>query len=229
MKAILIAVATLVTLIIPVVCAATPIRPGAYMSGFIGVTVPNDTMVTTDDFIANTTFNDRVELNPGIDIGMTGGYDFGYLRMEGELSYKHSEMQEIIDRSDNFRFRNVDGNLAALALMFNSFVDLHNNSILTPYFGGGIGFATLYLSDTFGTDTRGGIVSRDQLYVNDSDSVFAYQVGGGVEIALNRELSLDLGYRYFGTSTARFDSSFDQSTKLKFESHNATVGFRLKF
>jgi len=229
MKVKLISVAALIIFMIPVVCAATPIRPGAYMSGFLGVTVPNDTMVTTDDFIANTTFNDRVELNPGINIGMTGGYDFGYLRLEGELSYKHSEMKNITDQSDNFSFRNVDGNLAALALMFNSFVDLHTNSIVTPYVGGGIGFATLYLSDTFGTDTRGGTLSRAQLYENDSDSVFAYQVGGGVEIALNRELSLDLGYRYFGTSSARFDSSFDQNTKLKYESHNATVGFRFKF
>jgi opacity protein-like surface antigen len=229
MKAKLITVATLVTFMMPVVCAAAPVRPGAYMSGFIGVTVPNDTMATTDDFIANSTFNDKVEFDPGINIGMTGGYDFGYLRLEGELSYKHSEMKDITDQSDNFRFRNVDGNLAALALMFNSFVDLHTNSIVTPYVGGGIGFATLYLSDTFGTDTRGGTLSRAQLYVNDSDSVFAYQVGGGVEIALNRDLSLDLGYRYFGTSTARFDSSFDQNTKLKYESHNANVGFRLKF
>jgi len=229
MKVKLISVAALIIFMIPVGCAATPIRPGAYMSGFLGVTVPNDTMVTTDDFIANTTFNDRVELNPGINIGMTGGYDFGYLRLEGELSYKHSEMKNITDQSDNFSFRNVDGNLAALALMFNSFVDLHTNSIVTPYVGGGIGFATLYLSDTFGTDTRGGTLSRAQLYENDSDSVFAYQVGGGVEIALNRELSLDLGYRYFGTSSARFDSSFDKNTKLKYESHNATVGFRFKF
>lgn len=229
MRAKFIAIAALAAFMIPAVCAAAPIRPGGYMSGFIGATVPNDSTVTTDDFFLNSTFHDRVQLDPGINIGVTGGYDFGYLRMEGELSYKSSDIKEVIDQSDNFHFRNVDGDLAAWALMFNTFADLHNNSPVTPYFGGGIGFATLYLGDTFGTDTRGGTPSREQLYVNASDSVFAYQVGGGVEIALNPELSLDLGYRYFSTSTARFEGSFDLSTRLRLESHNATVGFRLKF
>ena len=116
-----------------------------------------------------------------------------------------------------------------MATMFNSFADLHNDSPVTPYFGGGIGLATIYLSDTFGTDTRGGTVSRDQIYVDDSDTVFAYQAGGGVEIAMNSVLSLDLGYRYFGTTKARLDNSFDLSTRLRFESHNATAGFRIKF
>jgi opacity protein-like surface antigen len=228
-KAKLITVAIFAILISPAVCQATPPRPGAYMSGFIGATIPNDTMVSTDNFFDNRSFTDRVELDPGINIGVTGGYDFGYLRLEGELSYKNSEMNGIVDQSDNFSFRNVDGSLSALAMMFNSFADLHNSSPLTPYFGGGIGFATLYLSDTFGTDTRGNLVTRDLLYSNDSDTVFAYQVGGGVEIALSPDLSLDLGYRYFGTTRARFDSSIDQSTRLKYESHNATAGLRFKF
>jgi opacity protein-like surface antigen len=229
MKTKILVVAALLIYMIPAVCAAAPIRPGAYMSGFIGATVPTDSNVTTDDFVLNSTFQDRVEFDPGLNLGMTGGYDYGYLRLEGELSYKHSNMKEIIDRSDNFHFRSVDGDLAALAIMFNSFADLHNNSIVTPYFGGGIGFATLYLSDTFGTDTRGGITTRSQLYLGDSDTVFAYQVGAGMEIALNPDLSLDFGYRYFGTDTGRFGDNFDLISRLKFQSHNATVGFRFKF
>lgn len=227
MKTKLVTIAVLITLMIPAVCQATPPRPGGYMTGFIGVTLPKDTTVATDDFITNSSFTDRVELDPGINFGMTAGYDFGSLRLEGELSYKEGEIKEIIDQADNSRFRNVDGNLAALAMMFNSFADLHNDSPVTPYLGGGIGFATLYLSDTFGTDSV--TLNRTQLYVDDVASVFAYQVGGGLEIALNPFLSLDLGYRYFGTTKARFDNNFDQITRLKIESHNAAVGFRLKF
>ena len=228
MKTRLFAIA-LIILLIPAVCAGAAARPGAYMSGFIGATIPADSNVTTDDFVLNSTFQDRVEFDPGLNLGVTGGYDFGYLRMEGELSYKHSNMKEIVDRSDDFHFRSVDGDLAALAIMFNSFADLHTNSIITPYFGGGIGFATLYMGDTFGTDTRGGITTRSLLYLGDSDTVFAYQIGGGVAIALNPELSLDFGYRYFGTDTGRFGDNFDLISRLKFESHNATVGFRFRF
>jgi opacity protein-like surface antigen len=114
-------------------------------------------------------------------------------------------------------------------MMFNGFVDLHNNSPVTPYVGGGIGLATLYISDTYGTDTRGGITTRPLLYTDDYDTVFAFQLGGGLEIALNPMLSLDLGYRYFRADNARFEDNPFQTSKLDFESHNATLGLRLKF
>ena len=113
--------------------------------------------------------------------------------------------------------------------MFNPFFDFHNNSPVTPYIGGGIGFAALHIDDTFGTDTRGGFSERLFLYAEDDDTVFAYQAGAGIEIALSRTLSLDFGYRYFGTSTADFDSDFAIETEMKFESHNAMAGMRVKF
>jgi len=215
----------LVTLILPAVSSATPPRPGGYMSGYVGVSVPKDTTVT--GYSGNVYFSEEIEFDPGINIGMTGGYDFGLFRMEGELSYKHGEMSEINGKSANYQFRDVDGDLGAFAMLFNGFFDLHNDSPITPYIGGGIGFATLYISDTDGTDTLDG--ARVFLYEEDYDSVFAYQVGGGLEIALNPMLSLDLSYRYFATSEATFDDSWIQTTELEFESHNAAIGLRLKF
>jgi opacity protein-like surface antigen len=166
-----------------------------------------------------------VEFDPGVNIGGTGGFDFGFVRLEGELSYKHGEMTSITDRDTGDRIRNVDGSLGALAMMFNGFFDLHNDTPVTPYLGGGIGFAALHLSDTFGTDALG----RGLVYTEDDDTVFAYQAGAGLEIALNRMLSLDVGYRYFGTSKARFDSDLNFTDELKFESHNGAVGLRVKF
>src|SRR6266702_7097745 len=103
-------IAILMTLTIPAISMATPARPGGYFSGFIGASVASDSNVTTDDFLTSATFNDRVEFDPGINIGMTGGYDFGMIRLEGELSYKNSNIKSITDKSDGFRFRNVDGN-----------------------------------------------------------------------------------------------------------------------
>lgn len=230
MKKNLIIIPLLVTLLLPAICAAKQLKPGGYMSGFVGATIPKDTTVTSDVYDPTfQSYTEKVEFDPGINIGMTGGYDYGFFRLEGELSYKGAEINRIIDQADNYSFRNVDGNLGVMAMMCNGFFDLQNDSPVTPYFGGGIGFASLYLSDTYGTNTRGGITTRDLLYQDDTDSVFAYQVGGGVEIALNQALSLDLSYRYFGTSKARFDESWNMSTGLKFESHNAAVGLRIKF
>lgn len=212
-------------LALPSIGAAAEPHSGAYVSGFIGVSVPTDSSVTTD--IDNTgTYHDRVEFDPGIYIGGTGGYDFGYLRLEGEISHRNSEIDSITDKDDGFRYRRPDGNLGVTAFMANGFFDLHNDSRVTPYLGGGIGFAVLNLSDASGTDRN---YNYWDLYNEDDDTVFAYQVGAGVEIALNPRYSLDLGYRYFGTDTANFNDDIFQTSKMKFESHNVTIGFRATF
>lgn len=229
MKRNLLALVTLATLAIPAVSQAAPPHPGPYVSGFLGVSVPRDTDVTTDDYVNAQTFNDRVAFDPGVYVGGTAGYDFGFLRLEGELSYRYSEMKSITDQADGFQFQSPDGNLGVLAVMGNAFFDFHNPSPITPYWGGGIGFAALHLSDTYGIDTRSGSGQDLLLYPEDDATAFAYQAGAGVEVALNRQLSLDIGYRYFGTANARFDSDRSLPTELKFESHNAMVGLRVKF
>ncbi|WP_298273497.1 outer membrane beta-barrel protein [Geobacter sp.] len=221
MKKITITIAAIALCAIPAVSGATPPHPGAYVSGFLGVSAPLDTDVTG---FAGGPINDRVEFDPSINVGGTGGYDFGLIRLEGEISYKHGEIKSVTDDT-GFRFGGVDGNIGALAVMANAFFDLHNATPITPYWGGGIGFAVLKISDTFGNDATGRLL----LYPEDDDTVFAYQAGGGVEIAINRQFSLDLGYRYFGTSKATFDSNWPTTTSLKYESHNGMVGFRVKF
>lgn len=228
MKNRLIILAVCAFLAIPAIGSATPPRPGPYVSGFLGMAMPVDTDATSTQFTpVARTFNDRIAFDNGVNLGGSGGFDFGFFRMEGEISYKNGEMSSITEQIDQIRFANVDGRVGAYALMFNAFVDLRNPSPVTPYFGGGVGFATLHLSDTFGTDTRTG--TRLRLYESDNDSVFAYQVGGGVEIALTTMFSLDIGYRYFNTAKARFNRNGIIPTELKFESHNASVGFRVKF
>jgi opacity protein-like surface antigen len=192
------------------------------------VSLPVDTEVTSTQYGPGIkSFNDRIEFDPSIFIGGSGGFDFGYLRLEGELSYKMGEMSSITEKISQTRFANVDGRVGVSALMFNVFFDMRNPSPVTPYIGGGIGFATLYLDDTYGTDTTTGY--RERVYHSDDDTVFAYQAGAGLEIALTRMLSLDLGYRYFGTAKAKFNRNTSTVSEMKFESHNASVGFRVKF
>lgn len=219
-------ISSVLLLALPATSAATPPHVGPYVSGFIGISIPKDSDVRTDYYDNTPSERDQVEFDPGINIGGTGGYDFGMLRLEGEISYKNSEIASITDINRNSRFRNTDGNLGVSAFMANAFFDLHNDTRVTPYLGGGIGFAVLSLSDTFGTDST---FVRRHLYDEEDDAVFAYQAGAGVDIAINRRYSLDLGYRYFGTDTANFDNNFDRSSSLKFESHNVIVGFRVTF
>jgi opacity protein-like surface antigen len=228
MKKRLIVFVGLAILSIPTISSAMPPRPGPYVSGFIGVSLPVDMDVTSTQYGPGVkTFNDRIEFDPGINIGGSGGFDFGFLRIEGELSYKNSEMSSITEKISQTSFANVDGRVGAFAMMGNVFLDLRNPSPVTPYIGGGVGFATLHLSDTFRTETNTGY--RTRVYESDDDTVFAYQVGAGLEIAFTKMLSLDIGYRYFGTAKAKFNRNTDTATELKFESHNASVGLRVKF
>lgn len=225
MKRIIIAIVAVALCAIPAISGAAPPRPGGYVTGFLGASALQDTDVTSVDNFDGTVFNDRVEFDPNIYVGGAGGYDFGMFRLEGEVSYKHGEVKAITNEDTGFRFRGVEGSLGALAVMANAFFDLHNNTPVTPYWGGGIGFAVLNLSDTLGNDD----VGRVLLLPEDDATVFAYQAGGGLEIAISPQLSLDLGYRYFGTTRATFDSDVFTTTKLKYESHNGMVGFRVKF
>jgi outer membrane autotransporter protein len=222
MKTYLTVVFTLLIFTIPSLSLAAAGRPGPYVSGFLGTSFARNQTVSGFDS-ANAPFDDRVTFDPGVYVGGTGGYDFGFLRLEGELSYRHANLDTVTD-STGSRFRNVDGNLGAFATMFNAFFDMHNASRVTPYVGGGIGFATLHLSDTNGVDNTGKL----RLYDDSSDTVFAYQVGAGIDIALNRRYSLDVGYRYFITDKANLDGDFI-SSNMRLESHNAMVGFKVKF
>lgn len=226
MKRSIVIFATVAAFMIPSLCSATPPRPGPYVTGFAGISVPSDTEPTTNDYVTGGTFNERVEFDPGAYIGGAGGFDFGFLRLEGELAYRYSEIKSITDKSTNFSYRDVDGNLGALSMLANAYIDLHNASPITPYFGGGIGFAVLHMDDTTGNDSSG---SRVILYPQDDYTVFAYQIGAGLEIALNPMLSLDVGYRYFGTNNAKFEGHDLNTTNVKLESHNALVGVRVKF
>jgi opacity protein-like surface antigen len=223
MKKSLFAFIALAALAIPSISQATPPRMGPYVSGFVGVTIPDNTDSTAFNL------NDRVQFDPGVNIGGTGGFDFGYMRLEGELSYKRGRISRVSDRisGDTFTSINDRGGLGVLAVLGNVFVDLHNQSPITPYIGGGAGFATIHQEDTSGRSTSTGI--RTDLYRSDDDTVFAYQVGAGVDMALTRMLSLDVGYRYFGTSLAHFNPDTSLENDLRFKSHNVTVGIRVKF
>jgi opacity protein-like surface antigen len=228
MKRALTTLALLIVVALPDISQAMPMMPGPYVTGFIGATMPrrNDDVTTTDFFsTSNPVYNERTRFDPGVYVGGAGGFDFGFIRLEGELSYKEADIKSITDNTGVNQYHNIDGNLGALAFMTNAFFDFHNYTPVTPYVGVGIGFAVLNLSNTFAFNGN----QRPLMYPRDNDAVFAYQVGAGLDIALNRRFSLDLGYRYFNTDWASFSGNSLTTTGIRFESHNATVGFRTKF
>jgi opacity protein-like surface antigen len=226
MKRALSALVLIMAVAVPAASQAMPMRPAPYVSGFLGVTLPRDTDVTTTNFAPGGSPDQRIGLDPGFNVGVATGFDFGYLRLEGEFSYKEADIKSITDKAGVAQFRDVDGTLSAAAFLVNAFFDIHNDTPVTPYVGGGVGVATVHITDTFATNASN---QRVRMYPQDDQTVFAYQVGAGIGIALNRRYSLDVGYRYFNTDKANFSGDQLTASGIRFESHNATVGFRMTF
>lgn len=173
--------------------------------------------------------NFNIQYDPGYTYGGTVGFDLaetypdiGLGRIELEVGYRTNDLDEFEFGADNGGKLNAvgGGDITVLSAMLNSFGELRDREPWIPYLGGGVGIARLELKDT---------TVSGQSFADGSDTVFAWQVGGGVGLQVNRHLVLDLGYRYFSA----LDPSFTDTTGAEFESeynnHTLLLGARLDF
>ncbi|HJV34213.1 outer membrane protein [Geomonas sp.] len=221
MKKCLFVFLALATLALPSISMATQPDRGAYVSGFLGLTFPNDADVKSFNV------NDKMEYDVGSYVGATGGYDFGWVRTEGELSYRRGNPSKVNDRLNGVTYDKLSdsGGLSIISMMGNAFVDIHNQSPFTPYLGGGLGFAAMTLNDTLGSTPTQRVI----VFQGGDDTVFAWQLGAGVDYNITKMFSVDLGYRFFSTATAHFNKASLAEYDLKFQSHNLALALRLKF
>jgi len=164
------------------------------------------------NFRPQATFDDGFtpRLGRGYDIDAILGYDFGFLRLEGELGYKKANRKGFdaseddllkyvngaLNRPEGFPrplppltdddFEDLDGKITFRTTMINALVDLGNEDGLSFYAGGG-----------------GGRVWAAAL--NDKDKAFAYQLIAGARYAVSRNIDLGLKYRHFRTGRLNFE------------------------
>jgi len=144
---------------------------GRYWSLNSGVWLPHQTssydnagQPVTTDYSAGWLFSG----------GRGVAFDSG-LRLECDLGWRQADGKSA----------GSDGTWAFTSLV-NAWWDVRNSSGVTPYFGGGFGYARSHVSSPG--------------FVDETGDGFAYQVGTGVAVKLDRSLALDIGYRYFGIS-----------------------------
>lgn len=193
----------------------------AYVGGSAGVFIPQNSTVT-DIYGASA----DVSYDAGFLLTGFGGYEFGNgLRVEGELSYRSADVDNYSYWGRNaypgttYWARNayLDNYIGAFSMMGNVYYDIRNQSNVTPYLGGGIGFSVV--------NFESGVWDNNYSYsYSEDDTVFAYQLGAGVCIDLNKKVALDIGYRYFGTEDIQLPT-----TKVEFSSHNVIVGAKYRF
>jgi opacity protein-like surface antigen len=164
-----------------------------------------------------------VDYKEGTAFGASVGYDLGARypqvgqgRVEIEYAYRSNDLKDA--RFSDGRFA-ADGDVSVWSLMFNSFGEFHGVYPWVPYVGLGLGYARVSLNDA---RVPGGELG------DDSDGVFAYQFGVGFGYQLNRLLTLDIGYRYFGTLDATLQLADQTTVDWSYDNHAVLLGLRLK-
>lgn len=150
----------------------------------------------------------------GWDADIIGGYDFGPIRTEAEISRKRASIDEVyfgnalaIPGSSN-----VDGRGSArlTSAMGNILFDFGSGG-WRGYVGGGFGMARVKYSAFNSAGTAG---------FADTDDVGAWQGIAGVGREITPNLELGLKYRYFHTLSMHFDND---STVAPFNVHGARL------
>jgi opacity protein-like surface antigen len=193
---------------------ATTAGAQMYVSGNIGAVVVSDADVSFEGI----TFG---EFSFDTGFGITGGIGHAYgnnLRSEVELSYRTNDLDTIKFTGPFAGFGSLplNGDVSALSLMLNGYYDFTTAGVLTPFIGAGLGFSRVS-------------VDSGTLEVDDSDTVFAYQLALGGSFTINPQLNLVVQYRFFGTSDPSFTDNDGDRFKTEYMTHNFLAGLRYSF
>ena len=148
----------------------------------------------------------------------------GALRTELEYARNaDAKKSQTDDWGDKYELK-----LKSEAFMFNAYYDIETNSPITPYVGAGLGFSRLKASVKWDEYPEGnGRIKHTN---------FAWQIGAGVAYEINRNLALDLGYRYmdyghFSKTESDNDEIYEWTEKNKVEAkaHEILLGIRYTF
>ena len=150
-----------------------------YASLFGGAVIPDDNGVWST--ATNYSFEGKAGFSVGVALGTRIADD---LRAELELSYLNYQLESGTDGSHG---RDpASGNLNSVFFLANVWQDFHLGA-LTPYIGGGFGFASTSIDD----GELDGDVMSDR-----SGLSLAGQAGLGVRYGMTDRTELDFGYRF---------------------------------
>lgn len=199
-----------------------------YVSVFAGGSSLRDVPAILQTAIGSG-YHYSVESKSGYLLGGAFGASLNdYIRGEVELShsrwkahgYSVSYMSSL--GSVGTTSGEATGPLSTTYLLANVWFDLKNESMITPYVGGGLGLGWAKAD----AEINGGAVG-----LGGSDSGFAYQLGGGVKFDLSEHLALDAGYRYkvLDNLSLKESAGTGDFKNVDFRSHNIQVGLTYKF
>ncbi len=164
-------------------------------------------------------------------LGAKIGYTMPFARaiaLEFEYLYLGPDVDQTALTSAGDDFYAMEGDLDVHNFMFN-FIAKYPEGRFHPFLGFGLGFSQVDFS------CRGTERFEGKMYtysISYDDTAFAWQILAGVNFEINRNLSVDLAYRFFMTDT---DDDYEDyyyhyyGTELEIQSSIVTVGLNFHF
>ena len=201
--------------------APEPMGWSWYVSVFGGWSMADE--IDGDFATGATTYEVELDLDDGFTAGIAVGAHINeWLRGEIELSGNWHDADGEVGTTADTTPTEVDGDVDAMFVLANLWLDLPIGDVIRPYVGGGVGFGHLSVE----VDTTGGTTLFDE-----SDWGFAYQLGAGVAFDFAENIAFDIGYRFKAINNADIEVDSDFGTfddfEADYQSHNIIAGIRI--
>jgi opacity protein-like surface antigen len=185
-----------------------------YVTGFVGLTELENYNFRFETFGTKGVITTEKGMNFGVAIGV---HLFSNMRAEFELSQSSNDTSEIGEP-----YTSYDGSINASFALANLWYDLPTETKITPYVGGGLGYAQIsHEGSSIGIPL-----------VDDSDTAFAAQIGIGGRASIGAKGAIDIGYRYKVFDGADLDQLLETGPDFKngkYASHSINIGYSYNF
>ncbi len=214
---------TIVSTALVIVFTASLANAQFYVGAHGGINSLSDSDVEQSGLSGEVTFDN------GMAIGGAVGFNWSdNVRTELEITYRENDLDNITVSAFGLSASGaLDGDVSSIAFMANGFYDFRiggPDGKFVPYLGGGIGVVQIDVNDL--AIAGSGAAGQDF-----DDTVFAFQLGGGVMFNIAKNVDLSVNYRYFRAADPEFSGSgvSGGDTTAEYRSHAVTAGIRLKF
>jgi OmpA-OmpF porin, OOP family len=176
----------------------------------------------------------KVDHKYGYDFDGVVGYDFGMFRVETEVGYRAASV-------DGYRssvttpattaagaafnapagsYDYAGGRSSALSFMLNGMLDFGADDELQGFVGGGVGVARV--KERVGLNTNSD-------FLDDSDTVFAWQAIAGVRAPVTKNVDFSLKYRFFNADNVKLVDVSGRQLEGRYRSHSILGGVIFNF
>lgn len=174
-----------------------------------------------------------VNHNYGYDVDGVVGYDFGGFRVETEVGYRRATVDSYrstlttptytaagLGNSAAGQYDYAGGSTSALSFMLNGLLDFGADDGIQGFVGGGVGVARVKAK--YGLNTRGN-------FIDDSDTVFAWQGLAGIRAPLTDHIDATLKYRFFNADNVKLVDVSNRTFDGRYRSHSILGGVTYNF